>query len=41
MLSSRMRDEEENQGTLGDLFESVLLVWSCASCNGIHHPSAL
>ena len=28
MLSSRMRDEEENGGTLGDLFEGVFLAWS-------------
>lgn len=32
MLSSRMRDEEENGGTGGGLFEGVCLVWSYASC---------
>lgn len=41
MLSSRMRDEEENGGTLGDLFEGALLAWSYTFCDGIHHLSVL
>lgn len=41
MLSSRMRDAEENGGTLGDPYKGEFLTWFYTSCDGIHHPSVL